>query len=86
MVGLEMSPSTSALLDIKESPMARKTKVITVTLKVEVDLDTYAAEYGLPREDAAADAADHLPYVVIDAAGYALDRLGYATVKAAKVR
>jgi hypothetical protein len=66
--------------------MARKTKTITVTLKVEVDLEAYANEYGLPREDAAADAADHLPYVVTDAAGAALERLGYATVKAAKVR
>lgn len=61
--------------------MARKTKVITVTLKVEVDLDQYAAEYGLPREDAAADAAEHVPYVVTGAAEAALERLGYAKVK-----
>jgi hypothetical protein len=60
--------------------MARKTKVITVTLKVEVDLKAYAAEYLLPEDEVIADINQHIPYVVEDATRVAFERLGYATL------
>lgn len=57
------------------------TRTLTVTLKVEVDLEAYRAEYGWRTQtEAAVDAKEHLPYIVTDAAGAALERLGYAKV------